>query len=253
MNNQIKVSIITISFNAENTIEQTIQSVINQSYQNIEYIVIDGNSNDQTTSIVSKYQHAISYYVSEPDNGLYDALNKGLAKVTGDLIAVIHSDDFYPHSNVIKSIVELYEKNKEYDAVSSSVEIFKNDNFERPYRFYNATKFKKWQLKIGIQPPHPGFFITKNALEKVGYFRPFYKISGDFEWFVRFYLIYHLKAVTTDYVSVHMRDGGLSSSGFKSKKLMNAEDLKALKANGIYSNVFFIYIKYLIKIFQIKF
>ena len=103
-----------------------------------------------------------------------------------------------------------------------------------------------------MQPPHPGFFITRNALEKLGYFRPFYKISGDFEWFVRFYLIHHLKSISTNYVSVYMRDGGLSSSGFKSKKLMNSEDLKALKSNGIYSNIVLIYLKYIFKIFQFR-
>ncbi len=253
MNNPVKVSIITISFNAEKTIEHTIQSVVSQSYKNIEYIVIDGNSKDDTKSIIEKYKHNIAYFISEPDNGLYDALNKGLAISTGDIIGIIHSDDFYPHSEVISSIVNMFENNSDCNAISSSVHIFKQNKFDRPFRVYDATKFKNWQLKLGIQPPHPGFFITRKALDIVGYFRPFYKISGDFEWFVRFYLIHHLTSFSTNYVSVHMRDGGLSSSGFKSKKLMNAEDLKALKANGIYSNMFIIYLKYIIKIFQLKF
>lgn len=252
MNNQYKVSIITISFNAEKSIEQTLKSVINQSYSNVEYIVVDGNSKDKTKEIIEKYKHQISNYISEPDNGLYDALNKGLALATGDLIGILHSDDFYPNPTVLQSIVDMFSNNIDSDAISSSVQIFKNENFKKPFRFYNATKFKHWQLKIGMQPPHPGFFITRNALDKVGYFRPFYKISGDFEWFVRFYLIHHLKVFSTDFVSVYMRDGGLSSSGFKSKKLMNAEDLKALKSNGVYSNIILIYLKYLFKIFQFR-
>ncbi|MES2618278.1 MAG: glycosyltransferase family 2 protein [Bacteroidota bacterium] len=251
MNNP-KISIITICYNAEKTIEDTVKSVRNQDYPNVEYIIIDGASKDNTLGILEPYKSSINLLVSEPDKGLYDALNKGMKAATGDIIGILHSDDFYPHQSVLSEIAKQFKQHPDTGAVSSSVKIFKADNFEIPFRTYDATRFKLWQFRFGMQPPHPGFFVTKAALLKTGYFDTSYRISGDFDWLLRVLKVNRTKTVYSQSVSVYMRDGGLSSSGFASKQLMNKEDLIALKNQGIYSNLLFIYLKYFFKIFQLN-
>lgn len=251
MNNP-KVSIITICYNAEKTISQTIQSVLNQAYENIEYIIIDGASKDSTYNVIETFKPKITKVISEPDKGLYDAFNKGLKQVTGDIIGILNADDFYPHPKVISNVVELFNSNPNAEAISTSVQIFKNNQFIQPFRTYHANSFKKWQFRMGIQPPHPGFFITSQALLKVGGYNEAFRISGDFDWLLRAIWVHKIKVVYSNVVTVFMRDGGLSASGFSSKKRMNAENLKALKANGIYSNLVFIYSKYFLKVFQLN-
>lgn len=251
MNNP-KVSIITICYNAEKTIAQTIQSVLNQTYENIEYIIIDGASKDSTNKIIENFKPNISKVISEPDKGLYDAFNKGLNQVTGDIVGILNSDDFYPNISVIKDIVELFKSNTKAEAISTSVQIFKNNQFIQPFRTYHAKNFKPWQFRLGIQPPHPGFFITKTALSKVGNYNEKFRISGDFDWLLRAIWVHKIKVYYSNLVTVYMRDGGLSASGFSSKKRMNEENLNSLRANGFYSNLLLIYSKYLLKIFQLN-
>lgn len=251
MNNP-KVSIITICYNAEKTIAQTIQSVLNQTYDNIEYIIVDGASKDSTYKIIETYKSKITKVISEPDKGLYDAFNKGLNQVTGDIVGILNSDDFYPHASVISNVVDLFNNYPSTEAISTSVQIFKHNQFIKPFRTYHAKSFKTWQFRMGIQPPHPGFFITTNALSRVGKYNENYRISGDFEWLLRAIWVHKINVVYSNMVTVFMRDGGLSASGFSSKKRMNAENLQALKTNGIYSNLLFIYSKYLLKIFQLN-
>lgn len=251
MNNP-KISIITICFNAEKTIAQTIQSVFNQLYENIEYIIIDGASTDNTLKEIEPYKQRISTLISESDKGLYDAFNKGLNRATGDIIGILNSDDFYPNNEVIGKVINLFNSHPNSEAVSTSVQIFKNNQFTQPFRTYHAKSFKKWQFRLGMQPPHPGFFITKNALTKVGNYNDQFRISGDFDWLLRAIWVNNIKTTYSNLITVFMRDGGLSASGFSSKKRMNNENLKSLKANGIYSNLIFIYAKYLLKIFQLN-
>lgn len=250
--NNLKVSIITVCFNAEKTILKTVKSVLNQRYSNIEYIIIDGASTDNTLAELSAYSNNEFKLISEKDNGLYDAINKGISLASGDIIGLLHSDDIYPNEDVISTVVSYFQEDTLLEALSSSVEIYKTDNFAKPYRIYKANKFKNWQFKIGIQPPHPGFFITKVAFNKVGYYRTQYKISGDFDWLLRAIVLNHIKVKFVPFVSVFMLDGGLSSSGWKSKVKMNNENLRILKSHGIYSNKFLIYLKYFLKIFQIR-
>ena len=248
----MKVSIITICYNAESTILKTVKSVLEQDYKNIEYIIIDGASKDETVPILKGFVNNEFRLISEKDDGLYDAINKGISICTGDIIGLLHSDDIYPNSSVISTIVSHFKSDQSIEAISSSVEIYKSDTFIYPYRIYKANSFKSWQFKIGIQPPHPGFFITKKTFEKVGYYRTQYKISGDFDWLLRAVFVNKLKVKYLEYVSVFMLDGGLSSSGWKSKIRMNNENLKILKSHGIYSNKLLLYSKYFLKVFQIR-
>ena len=228
------------------------ESVLKQDYPYLEYVIIDGGSTDGTLDIIRSFGSDRITLQSGKDNGLYDALNKGLKAVTGDITGILHSDDFYPHGHVISHIVSEFESGGGPDAVSTSVSIFRNNDFERPFRMYDATRFKSWQFRLGMQPPHPGFFIRKDMLDKVGAFNDSYRISGDFDWLLRVIRIHKAKVRYSTYVSVYMRDGGISSSGFMSKKLMNAEILRILKSHGIYSNIFMVYFKYFLKIFQLR-
>ena len=252
MLNNLKVSIVTVCYNADKTILRTVQSVLSQKYTNIEYIIIDGASTDQTLTLLNAYSNNEFKLISEKDNGLYDAINKGISMCKGDIIGLLHSDDIYPNENVISTVVSYFQNDLSLEALSSSVEIYKTADFINPYRIYKASNFRKWQFKIGIQPPHPGFFITKEAFNKVGYYRTQYKISGDFEWLLRAIIINKIVVKFVPFTSVYMLDGGLSSAGWKSRFKMNNENLKILKSHGIYSNKLLIYFKYLLKLFQIR-
>jgi glycosyltransferase involved in cell wall biosynthesis len=229
-----------------------VKSVISQKYSNVEYIIIDGASTDSTLDILNSYSNSEFKLISEKDNGLYDAINKGISLCTGDIIGLLHSDDIYPNENIISTVVSYFENDHFLEALSSSVEIYRTADFINPFRIYKANNFRKWQFKIGIQPPHPGFFITKEAFNKVGFYRTQYRISGDFEWLLRAILINKIVVKYVSFTSVFMLDGGLSSSGWKSKVKMNNENLKILKSHGIYSNKFLLYSKYLLKVFQIR-
>lgn len=246
-------SVVTVCFNAEKTIASTIASVLSQDYPNLEYIIVDGLSTDQTLSIIQQHNASGTIRViSEQDEGLYDAINKGISLCTGEIIGILHADDVFADSAVLSRIVTEFERHTAAEAVSASVSIFKGNERKKPYRIYKSTRFRNWQFRLGMQPPHPGFFIKKAALDKVGYYRTQFKISGDFDWLLRAIYNHKIHVVYSDYIAVHMSDGGISSSGWKSKKLMNAENLRILKLHGIYSNQFLVYLKYLWKIFQIR-
>ena len=251
MKRNIKVSVITVVYNGEKTIAEAINSVLSQDYDNIEYIIVDGASKDGTMSIVNQFGNKISKVVSEPDKGLYDAMNKGLALATGDVIGILNADDLYANNQVVSAIVSTFEQNQELDAVSSDVAIYKEENFSRPWRYYAAKSFRLWQFRLGIQPPHPGFFVKRTVYEKYGNFDTQYRISADFDLLLRFLYIHKTKTKYIDLLSVKMRDGGLSSQGLKSKILMNKEDLHSLRKNGVWSFGLLIWSKYLIKVFQL--
>lgn len=249
---QPKVTIITACFNAQSTIEHTLNAVNKQSYSNIEHIIVDGGSTDDTLRIIQAHKGPNTIVISEPDEGIYDAFNKGLAKSSGQIIGFLNADDQFANNEVVAELVSIFDQSQA-DAVACSVEIFKSLNPNKPYRLYKATDFKPWQFRLGIQPPHPGFYVSRPAFEKVGFYRTQYKISGDFDWLLRAILLEQLQVVYSPKIMVHMLDGGASASGLKSKRLMNQEDLKILKQHGIYSNTIMIWSKYLIKLFQLRF
>ena len=250
--NQPKVSIITVCYNAQNTIEHTLRSVNAQSYPSIEHIIIDGGSTDQTLPILQSLKGANTRIQSEPDEGIYDAFHKGFSLSSGDIIGFLNADDCFAHNEVVANLVKTF-VDTQTDAVASSVEIFKSYTPLKRYRLYKASDFKLWQFRLGMQPPHPGFYVTRSAFEQVGFYRTQYQISGDFDWLLRAIKIQQLKVVYLPDVSVNMLHGGASASGLKSKRLMNKEDLKILKQHGIYSHTVLIWLKYVLKVFQFRF
>ncbi|AFI05016.1 glycosyltransferase family 2 protein [Helicobacter cetorum] len=239
----LKVSIITASFNSEKTIRDTIESVLNQSYENIEYIIIDGKSTDNTLKIIQEYGNKITRIVSEPDRGIYDAMNKGIKLASGDIVALLNSDDFYTHSDVVEKIVHIFE-NQCCDSVYADLVFVNPNNLEKVVRYYESGEFKPKSLLYGVVPAHPTLFIKKEIYERYGLYKTDYKISADFEMIIRLFVKEQMSFAYLKEVIVKMRTGGASTNGLKSLILRNQENIRACKENGIQANWFSMLLKY---------
>ena len=242
----MKVSVITTSYNSSKTIEETITSVQSQTYENVEHIIVDGKSTDDTLKIIQKYPHLIS--ISEEDQGLYDAMNKGISMASGDIIAILNSDDLYASTEVIERIVNSFEEH-ESDCILTDIEIF-NDQSKKVIRTYSAKKWRMWMFRIGWQPPHPGFFAKSSVYKTHGNFDIQFKISADFDFMFR--VLYHKETPYTKIqkTTVRMRAGGISQNGFNSRAMANKEDHLSIKKYGYFSSPLLIWSKYLIKVLQ---
>lgn len=250
----MKVSIITVTYNSAVTIKDTIESVIAQDYSNIEYIIIDGASSDNTMHIIEGYRDKISLkVVSEPDKGIYDAMNKGIRAATGDLIGILNSDDFFSSPCVIKSIVNAFNEFPNSDAVYGDVHFVNADNLNKPTRYYSSRVFKPSLLRFGFMPAHPALYIKKAIYDKFGLYKTDYKIASDFEIIARFFYKYAIQSKYLPIDMVTMRVGGVSTKNIKSKIILNKETVRACKENGVKTNLLMILSKYFYKIFELKF
>ena len=247
--NNMKVSIITAVFNNVSTIKNAIDSVLGQTYQNIEYIVIDGASTDGTVDVVTRYQDKISVFISESDKGIYDALNKGIELATGDVIAILHSDDIYCNEFVVSDMVgKMTSSNAEF-CFSDMVVI--NCQLDKVLRYYRANYFSRWMFRIGWMPPHPTCFIKKSLFDEFGMYSTDYKIAGDFDLLVRFFYGRKIRWSYLDQITIKMSAGGVSNSGWQSKRLIFNEISRSLKSNGIWSLSIFQSIRYIIRLMEI--
>lgn len=251
MRDNLKISIITVCYNSEATIRDTIESVLSQSYSDIEYIIVDGVSKDGTMAIVNEYKDRISKIVSEPDKGIYDAMNKGISMAAGDVIGILNSDDYYETSNVIEGVVQCFERFPNSELVFGDVVFVQPKNLQRVVRFYSSEHFKSWKLRFGWMPAHPATFISKRAYDRVGGYSLDYKISADFEMFVRLLLVHGLRFSKIDKVLVRMRAGGISTSGVKSSIRLNSEIVRACRNNGVYTNLIFVLSKIPFKLVEL--
>lgn len=246
----MKVSIITITYNSGATLRDTIESVVNQSYPNIEYIIVDGLSNDNTLSIVDEYKGKIAKVVSEKDHGLYDALNKGIKLASGDIIGLIHSDDFYTNSDVIGDVVKtITEQNA--DAVYADLYYVDKDDTSRIFRKWKSGNYKHGMFLNGWMPPHPTFFVKKEIYEKYGSFNLQLKSAADYELMLRFIHKHQIKLAYLPEFIIKMRVGGKSNVTLKNRIRANQEDRKAWKINGLIPRVYTLYAKPLRKIIQL--
>jgi glycosyltransferase involved in cell wall biosynthesis len=246
----MKISIITVCYNSADYIEDCIKSVINQTYPNIEYIVVDGNSTDGTKQIIQKFSDKISLYISEPDHGLYDAMNKGIHMATGDYIGILNSDDFFTSNNVVYELANFINQS-EANIIFGDVNIISRKNTNKQIRYYSGKYFSKSLLKFGIMPPHASCYIKHSVFKQYGEYNLNYKISADFELLVRFIHKHKVSIAYCPLNFVTMRDGGMSNKGyFKSKGRISDDILMACKKNELSSNRFIINLRYFYKISQ---
>lgn len=245
----IKISIVTVCYNSANTIKETIDSVLSQDYPNIEYIIVDGASTDGTQRIVQSYESRISNFVSEKDFGLYDAMNKGISLATGDIVGIINSDDIYSDTSIISTIVSSFQENN-VDVVYGDLIYFKSGAPSIPLRYYKGGVFSLKRVQYGLMPPHPTFFIKRSVYQRYGTFDTQYTLSADFDLILRFLGVHKVPFKYIPKVLVKMRTGGKSTSSLKRTFIMNKEDLHSCKKNGLKTNVFKFYLKYLFKIFH---
>lgn len=247
--NKPLLTVITVVFNGAATLEHTIRSVIEQAYDNVEHIIIDGGSTDATLDILRKYDTSIDYWISEKDAGIYDAMNKGIALARGDYIGMLNSDDFFASPSALE-IIAARLKESNVDAVFSCLDIVDPANLDRVLRKYCISRFSPFMLRIGVMPPHPTFYCKKSCYEKAGQYRTDYRIAADFEMLVRLLLKYHITWGFIDETTVKMRSGGLSSSGIKSSWIVNREIIRACTENELYTNMFVLALKLPIRILE---
>jgi len=245
----MKISVITVCYNSEKFIEDAIKSVLNQSYQEIEYIVIDGGSKDNTLAIISKYKSFINTFISEPDKGIYDAMNKGINVATGDYIAFLNSDDFYTNTEAIASVVAVLKETK-VDSLYANINYVRPLDVESIVRKWRTGSFDKHRFQYGWHPAHPTFVVKKEVYDKYGSFNLSFSLAADFELMLRFLECYKISHYYLDEVLIHMRLGGATSSGFKNFVKQNIECMKAFKVNGLKVSIFYPFYRLLPKLSQ---
>jgi len=228
----MKVSIITSVFNCENTIKSAIQSVLSQTYKDIEYIVIDGASTDNTMKIVKRYKDRIAIVRSEKDKGIYDGLNRGIKLATGDIIGFLHADDLYENDRVIEKIVDVFKK-ENADAVYGDLIYVTKGNTNNILRYWRSGRFDPKKLRFGWMPPHPAFFVKRKLYEKHGLYDDTLKISADYDLILRILTHKEYKIFYLPEVIYRMRLGGASNRSFKNILLKSIEDLKVMRRNKV--------------------
>jgi glycosyltransferase involved in cell wall biosynthesis len=245
----MKISIITVVYNAVETLEKSILSVISQGYSNIEYIIIDGGSTDGTIEIIEKYKSKISYFISEKDCGLYDAMNKGIKASSGEIIGILNADDTFFSSDTIQKIVEFHLLNYEMEA--SIGDVIHHDNDGKIIRYYSSKQWNPSKLKYGFMPPHPSLFMKKELFEKLGLYSLNFSIGADYDLIVRYFLKNQIKWKYHGIITTKMLTGGLSTSGIESYMKISKEIKRSLIENDISYKAIIINLRFLWKIFEL--
>jgi len=228
----LKISIITAVYNNKNYIADCIESVISQSYQEIEHIVIDGGSTDGTKEILENYRLRVTHYISEPDNGMYDAINKGISLASGDIIGLLHSDDLFADKNVIADIAATFIK-RSADGVFGNLLYVDRSNILNIVRYWKSSPFIIKNLKKGWMPPHPTLFLKKDIVNKIGFYNTKYKIAADYDFMLRALTTPGLRFEYIPSVITHMRTGGASNKSVKNMILKSWEDYIILRRNKV--------------------
>ena len=244
-----KISIVTVTYNSKLTIADTIVSVASQTYSNIEHIIVDGASTDGTVGIVNSFGSRISKFITEPDNGIYQAMNKGIRLASGDVIGILNSDDFLCDNHVIETLVNTF-KESNVDAVYGDVKYIDPCNSEKTVRYYSSKYFTPMKFKYGFMPAHPSVYAKRILYEKLGFFKEDYKIAADYELLIRFFRNGSISSKYIPIPFVSMRIGGISNRSLKNRYTINQEILRACRENGIQTNIINIYSRYFTKIFE---
>ena len=248
----MKISIITATYNSASTLRDTMLSVLRQGYGDWEHIVVDGRSTDGTTDILRQMEPRYGErlrWVSEPDKGLYDAMNKGLAMASGDVVGILNSDDFYTTDDVLETIARTMDDSR-VDAVYGDVHFVDEKDLSRCVRYYSSAGFRRWKMRFGLMPAHPTFYCRRELYERYGGFDTSYRVAADFEQLLRLIFIHRITAryVPRDFVT--MRTGGASTSGWRSHLRIMQDHLHAFRCHGIHTNMFLLSMRYPYKIWE---
>jgi glycosyltransferase involved in cell wall biosynthesis len=246
----MKISVITVCFKSAKTLERTLRSVADQHHQNIEHIVIDGGSLDGSPDILAAYRTGLAHLVSEPDHGIYDAMNKGLALARGDIICFLNADDHYASPQVLSKVARKMQSLK-LDALMGDIGYFHEQSPQRIVRRYRSDRFTPERLGLGWMPAHPALFLSNKVVQRLEKFKTDYRIAGDFEFIVR---AFHGQALRYEHIPevlVLMQTGGASTGGLRSKILLNQEVLRACRENGLQTHMLKILSKYPAKLMEI--
>ena len=253
----MKISVITATWNSGRTIGDTLRSVFNQSFTNVEHIIKDGGSKDDTLEICKNFEQ--KYYkvgdkgrtiniLSDKDKGIYDAMNQGVKAATGDVIGILNSDDFYTSDDVLARVAEEFEKNPELEAVYGDIHFVKDENLKKCTRYFSSRYFRPWALRFGFMPAHPSFYVRREVYEKYGLYDLDFRTSSDFEMMVRLFVKEKIRAKYINKDFVTMRAGGESTAGLAAKKKVNQDIAGSLRKHGIYSNQVFQSMRYIWRI-----
>lgn len=251
---QMRITLITVTWNSSATLRDTMRSVLSQTYSDVEHIIVDGASTDGTMDIVKELETEYKgrlHYISEKDKGLYDAINKGIAMATGEIIGILNSDDFLTDSSVLSKVADAFCKDVSIDAVYGDIHFVHGDNLQKCVRYYSSKHFHRRYMRMGFMPAHPSFYCRKSVYERYGNYNMSYKIAADFECLLRFLFIHqiHTQYLPMDFVT--MRTGGVSTNNWRSRKRIMDEQRRAFRENGVYSCIPLQMLRYVYKIVQI--
>nr|MBQ5604512.1 glycosyltransferase [Bacteroidales bacterium] len=252
----MKISIITVSYNSAKTIKDTIDSVLRQKYADYEYLVVDGASKDGTVDIIREYEPKFEgrmRWVSEPDRGIYDAMNKGIEMSTGDVVGILNSDDFFTDIEVLEKVAKEFEADPALEAIYGDVHFVKDEDLTKCTRYYSSSYFRPWLLRFGFMPAHPSFYVRKDVYEKYGLYDLQFRTSSDFEMMVRLFAKNKINAKYIPMDFVTMRAGGESTAGVEAKKKVNRDIASSLKKHGIYTCQAFQWVRYAWKVIELAY
>lgn len=238
----MKFSIITATYNSEKYLVDCINSVIKQDCQKVEHIIVDGCSIDKTLSIVKSYKEHFSVVISEKDSGIYDAMNKGISCVTGDVIGILNSDDYYANSKVLSDVENIFKNNEDVDVVYGNLHYVRAEDTTKIVRVWKSKPYYNLFFEFGNVPPHPSFFVRKGVYDKIGLFDTSYKLASDYDLMFRILKINKSKSMYLDEVMVKMRLGGATNKNIKNIFNGNLEIINIWRKNGFkFSGLFFIF------------
>ena len=250
----MKISLITATYNSAETVRDTLQSVLNQTFKDIDYIIVDGGSKDGTLDIVKEFEPLFEgrlRWVSEPDKGIYDAMNKGIMMAQGDVVGILNSDDFFASDDILEKVNATFEKDEGLDAVYGDIKYVDNQDITKTVRRYSSAKFSRKKILFGLMPAHPSFYVKKKCYDEFGLYSLDYKIASDYDMFVRMIWKGNIVTKYLPMTFVIMRYGGASSTGFKSHKTIMKEHLKSVKKHGVPTNFFMLSLRYFGKIMEL--
>lgn len=250
----MKISLITATYNSAETVRDTLQSVLNQTFKDIDYIIIDGNSKDNTMDIVKEFEPKFEgrlRWVSEKDKGIYDAMNKGVRMAQGDIVGILNSDDFFASNDVLEKVNAAFTENPAIDGVYADVRYVDWNNTGKTVRMFSGKDFTREKLCWGKMPPHPSFYVKRECYDKFGLYSLDYPICADYDMFVKMIWIGNINTLYINDVFVNMRSGGTSSNGIKVHRKIMRERMRCVREHNMPSNFFKQTSRYFEKIFSL--